>query len=241
MSSNLGYSDTPILPDSGFHVHDGARPQPRLVDPGSPPTADQPGRPPSDAVILFDGTDLSKWQGRNGSALWKVENGTMEVAPGTGDIRSVPTFGDIQLHLEWAAPATVRGESQGRGNSGVFLMGMYEIQVLDCYNNPTYADGTTGAVYGQYPPRVNACRMPGAWQSYDILWTAPRFEGERLVSLPHVTLLHNGIVLHNHQALLGPTGHRNMPAWTPHGDGPIKLQDHGDFVRYRNIWVRTLV
>jgi len=134
----------------------------------------------------------------------------------------------------------VKGDSQGRGNSGVFLMGRYEIQVLDCYNNPTYADGTTGAIYGQYPPLVNACRMPGAWQTYDILWTAPRFEGDRLVTPAYVTVLHNGVVLHNHRALLGATGHRNTPPYTPHGDGPIRLQDHGDLVRFRNIWVRPL-
>jgi len=240
MSASLGYSDTPILPDSGYHVHDGERPQPRLVGPGMPGTEEQAGRAPSDAMVLFDGTDLSQWRGKDGAAGWKVENGYVEVMPGTGDITSVPAFGDIQLHLEWAAPSVVKGESQGRGNSGVFLMGRYEIQVLDCYNNPTYADGTTGAIYGQYPPLVNACRMPGAWQTYDILWTAPRFEGDRLVTPAYVTVLHNGVVLHNHRALLGATGHRNTPPYTPHGDGPIRLQDHGDLVRFRNIWVRPL-
>jgi hypothetical protein len=240
MAGSLGYSDTPILPDSGYHVHDGERPQPLLVDPGYPGTQDLPGRPPSDAIVLFDGTSLAQWRGRSGDAGWKVENGYMEVVPGTGDISSVQVFGDIQLHLEWAAPTEVKGESQGRGNSGVFLMGQYEIQVLDCYNNPTYADGTTGAIYGQYPPLVNACRMPGAWQTYDILWTAPRFEGDRLVSPAHVTVLHNGVVVQNHRELLGPTGHRNRPPWAPHGDGPLRLQDHGDLVRYRNIWARPL-
>ena len=160
MSASIGYSDTPILPDSGYHVHDGARPQPRLVDPGTPGRQGQPGRPPSDAVVLFDGTSLSQWKGRDGEAKWKVENGYMEVAPGAGDITSVAVFGDMHLHVEWAAPEIVKGDSQGRGNSGVFLMGQYEIQVLDCFNNPTYADGTTGAIYGQYPPLVNACRMP---------------------------------------------------------------------------------
>ena len=240
MSASLGYSDTPILPDSGYHVHDGERPQPRLVGPGMPGTEEQAGRAPSDAMVLFDGTDLSQWRGKDGAAGWKVENGYVEVMPGTGDITSVPAFGDIQLHLEWAAPSVVKGDSQGRGNSGVFLMGRYEIQVLDCYNNPTYADGTTGAIYGQYPPLVNACRMPGAWQTYDILWTAPRFEGDRLVTPAYVTVLHNGVVLHNHRALLGATGHRNTPPYTPHGDGPIRLQDHGDLVRFRNIWVRPL-
>lgn len=241
MSANLGYSDTPILPDSGFHVHDGARPQPRLVDPGTASTQKEPGRPPSDAVVLFNGTDLTLWQGRNGPAIWKVENGYMEVVAGTGDIKTVSVFGDIQLHLEWMAPEQVVGDSQGRGNSGVFLMDRYEIQVLDCFNNPTYADGTTGAIYGQYPPLVNACRMPGVWQTYDVLWTAPRFDGESLVSPPYLTLLHNGVVLHNHRSLLGPTGHRNRPEWVAHGDGPIRLQDHNNPTRFRNIWVRPLL
>jgi hypothetical protein len=240
MSAPLGYSDTPILPDSGYHVHDGERPQPRLVDAGMPGAQEQQGRAPSDAVVLFDGTNLAQWRAGDGEARWKVENGYMEVAPGTGDISTVASFGDIQLHLEWAAPETVRGEGQGRGNSGVFLMGRYEIQVVDCFNNPTYADGTTGAVYGQYPPLVNACRMPGMWQTYDILWLAPRFEGDRLLTPAVVTVIHNDVVLHHHRALLGPTGHRNMPPYVPHGDGPIKLQDHGDQVRFRNIWVRPL-
>jgi len=237
---SIGYTDTPILSDSGFHVHDPARPQPRLVDPGAPGHQSHAGRPPNDAIVLFDGTSLSQWKGNAGEAAWKVENGHMEVAPGSGDITSAASFGDIHLHVEWAAPSEVKGDSQGRGNSGVFLMGRYEIQVLDCYNNPTYADGTTGAIYGQYPPLVNACRMPGAWQIYDILWEAPKFDGDKLVSPAVVTVLHNGVVVQYHRALLGPTGHRNTPPWEPHGDGPIKLQDHGDLVRYRNIWIRPL-
>ena len=229
-----------LLNKTGFHVHDSDRPQPRLVDPGEPGTQTSPGRPPSDAVVLFDGTSLTNWTGVHGAAQWKLENGFMEVTPGTGDITSIPQFGDIHLHLEWSEPAVVKGESQGRGNSGVFLMGRYEIQVLDCFNNPTYADGTTGAIYGQYPPQVNACRMPGSWQTYDILWEAPRFDGDAVSSLPRVTVIQNGVVLHYLQELLGPTGHRNCPAWEPHGEGPIKLQDHGDLVRFRNIWVRPL-
>jgi hypothetical protein len=241
MSASIGYSDTPILPDSGYHVHDGTRPQPRLVDPGMPGTQDQPGRPPSDAVVLFDGTSLSQWKGRDGGeARWKVENGYVEVVPSAGDITCVPVFRDVQLHLEWAEPSEVKGDSQGRGNSGVFMMDRYEIQVLDCFNNPTYADGTTGAIYGQYPPLVNACRMPGIWQTYDILWTAPRFDGDKLVSPAYVTVLQNGVLLHYNRALQGPTGHRNITPYSPHADGPIRLQDHGDLVRFRNIWVRPL-
>ena len=237
---SLGYSDTPVLPDSGYHVHDGDRPQPVVVDPGTASTQEAAGRPPSDAIVLLDGSDLSHWRGRNGAAGWKLENGTLEVVPGTGDITCTESFGDIHLHLEWAAPEVVKGNGQGRGNSGVFLMDNYEIQVLDCYDNPTYADGTTGGIYGQYPPLVNACRKPGEWQTYDILWVAPRFEGENLVSPAYVTVILNGLVLHHHKALLGPTGHRNRPEYVAHGDAPIRLQDHGDLVRFRNIWVRPL-
>ena len=240
MSGSLGYSDTPILPDSGYHVHDGARPQPPIVDPGQPGTQHHNGTPPSDAIVLFGGTDLTHWKGKDGAAEWKVEHDTMEVVPGTGDITSVQSFGDIQLHVEWAAPKEVKGGGQGRGNSGIFLAGEYEIQVLDCYDNPTYADGTTGGLYGQYPPLANACRKPGEWQVYDIIWENPRFDGDRLVTPACVTVLLNGVLLHNHRAALGPTGHRNMPAYKPHDGGPIRLQDHGDLVRFRNIWVRQL-
>jgi Domain of Unknown Function (DUF1080) len=150
-------------------------------------------------------------------------------------------LGDGQFHLEWAAPAVVTGDGQGRGNSGVMLMGLYEIQVLDGYENRTYADGTAAAIYGQYPPLVNACRPPGAWQCYDIIWMAPRFDGDRLVRLASVTLLHNGIVAHYHTALLGPTQHRQVASYRPHPPaGPLRLQDHGAHVRYRNIWYRRL-
>jgi hypothetical protein len=238
---NLGYEDTPIIPGTRFKVHDGTRPQPRIVDPGTHSTPESPGRPPSDAVILFDGRDLSRWTGRDGEARWKVENGSMEVVPGTGNIQTREPFGDCQLHLEWAAPAVVKGDSQGRGNSGVFLMGLYEIQVLDCSDNPTYADGTTGAIYGQYPPLVNACRKPGEWQTYDIIWEGPRFEGERLARPAYVTIALNGVILHHHTELQGPTQHRQVASYKPHAPvGPLALQDHGDLVRFRNIWYRPL-
>jgi hypothetical protein len=239
---NLGYDDTPMIPGSPYRVHDGTRPQPRIVRPGTAGTPENPGDPPSDAVVLFDGRDLSQWMAPDGGeARWKVENGAMEVVPGTGDIQTREEFGDCQLHLEWAAPTVVKGESQGRGNSGVFLMGRYEIQVLDCFDNPTYPDGTTAAVYGQYPPLVNACRRPGEWQSYDILWTGPRFEGDNLVRPASVTVLHNGLVVHHRTELLGPTGHRNLPSYRPQPPvGPLRLQDHGDLVRFRNIWYRPL-
>lgn len=239
----LGYDDTPMLPHVPYRVHDGTRPQPRVVDPGTASTPDQPGRPPSDAVILFDGKDLSKWvcSHDGGAASWKVENGYLEVVPGTGNIQTKEHFGDCQLHLEWAAPAEVKGEGQGRGNSGVFLMGLYEIQVLDCYNNPTYPDGTTAAIYGQYPPLVNACRRPGEWQTYDIIWEGPRFEGDQLVRPAYVTVLHNGVVVHHHTELIGPTTHRQVLSYQPQPPvGPLMLQDHGDPVRFRNIWYRPL-
>ncbi len=242
MANSIGYDDTPILPGTKWHVHDGNRPQPPVVTPGQSTTIDAPGAPPSDAVVLFDGTDLSGWESREGGeAGWKVENGYMEVVPGAGYIRSKEEFGDCQLHVEWAAPAEVRGESQGRGNSGVFLMGRYEVQVLDCYDNPTYPDGTTGALYGQYPPLVNACREPGQWQVYDIIWEAPRFEGEECVRPARITVLLNGIVLHHATELRGPTSHKVLTEYEPHPEvGPLELQDHGDPVRFRNIWYRPL-
>jgi 3-keto-disaccharide hydrolase len=232
-AKNLGYDDTPMLPGTPWHVHDGKRPQPPVVNPDPVP---------SDAVVLFDGTDLSGWVSGDGSAAgWKVRDGYMEVAPGTGNIRTVEEFGDCQLHLEWAAPAVVKGESQGRGNSGVFLMGRYEIQVLDCYNNLTYPDGTTGAIYGQFPPLANPCRKPGEWQTYDIIWEAPQFEGTSVVKPAYVTVLLNGVVLHHRTELRGVTNHRVVTTYEPHPPvGPLVLQDHGDLVRFRNIWYRPL-
>jgi len=236
-----GYDDTPIIPGQTWKVHDLNRPQPRVVAPGTASTQKKAGAPPSDAIILFDGKDLSGWLGKDGPAKWKVEGGVMEVVPHSGDIRTKAEFGDCQLHVEWTAPSVVKGTSQQRGNSGVFLMGIYEIQVLDCYDNPTYADGTTGALYGQCPPLVNACRKPGEWQTYDIIWIAPRFEGKKLIRPAYVTVLQNGILLHHDKMLIGPTTHRAVEVYKPHPPvGPLQLQDHGDLVRYRNIWYRPL-
>jgi hypothetical protein len=242
MAAATGYDDTPIIPGSQYKVHDSARPQPRVITPPAESTQQSPGDPPSDAVVLFDGSDLSGWVGKDGGpAQWTVENGYMEVVPKTGDISSKEQFGDCQLHVEWAAPAEVKGDSQGRGNSGVFLMGLYEIQVLDCYDNPTYADGTTGAIYGQYPPLVNASRKPGQWQTFDIVFIAPKFDGENLVSPARATVMFNGIVVQHDQEIQGPTVHRKLAEYKLHPEtGPLKLQDHGDLVRFRNIWYRPL-
>ena len=235
--ANVGYDHTPFLPDSEWRVHDGQRPQPIVITPGAT-SADAP----SDAIVLFDGTDLSNWQKvSGGDPGWKVENGYMEVTR-SGDIVSKAEFGNCQLHLEWSAPAEVKGDSQGRGNSGVFLMGLYEVQVLDGYENLTYADGLTGAIYGQYPPKVNACRQPGEWQTYDIVFEAPRYDGDNLTSPAYLTVFLNGILLHNRQPAHGPTGHQSLSSYnSPHGpSGPLKLQDHGDLVRFKNIWMRHI-
>jgi len=236
-----GYDDTPIIPGQTWKVHDKERPQPRIVTPPTPSTQDAPGTAPSDAIVLFNGSTLANWRGRDGAAKWKLENGYMEVVPGTGDIWTAEEFGDCQLHVEWAEPAVIKGESQGRGNSGVFIMGRYEIQVLDCYQNPTYADGTTGAIYGQWPPLVNACRKPGEWQTYDIIWLGPRFEANKLIRPAHITVIQNGVVIHHNKMLIGPTTHLAVEPYAPHPhSGPLKLQDHGDLVRFRNIWYRPL-
>jgi hypothetical protein len=241
---NLGYDDTPMLPGQKYRVHDATRPQPPVVTPPTESSQAQAGRPASDAVVLFDGSDLSGWESvkePGQPAGWKVESGYMEVVPGTGNIRTKEQFGDCQLHLEWAAPEQIEGDSQGRGNSGVFMMGVYEIQVLDCYENPTYPDGSTASLYGQCPPLVNACRPRGAWQTYDILWIAPRFEGEKLLSPARVTVLHNGVVVHHDKELMGQTRHKILPEYLPHPPaGPLMLQDHRNPVRFRNIWYRPL-
>lgn len=228
-----GYDDTPFLPGDQWRVHDSSRPQPRVVD--APADA-----APSDAIVLFDGSDLSAWTGQGGEARWKVEQGYMEVN-GTGKIVTRQSFGDCQLHLEFATPAEVQGESQGRGNSGVFFFDRYEVQVLDSYRNPTYPDGQASALYGQFPPMVNASRPPGTWQTYDIVFQAPRFEGEELLSPAVVTVFHNGVLVHHAREMVGATSHRNVGRYSPHGPtGPIGLQDHGNPVRFRNVWVRPL-
>jgi hypothetical protein len=225
-------------------IHDRNRPQPALVTPGTFSTQEQPGKPPSDAVILFDGTDLSKWEadeGNNVPTKWIVKDGAMECVPGSGYIRTKDKFGDIQLHVEWAAPTKVQGESQGRGNSGVFLMGLVEVQVLDNYNNPTYADGFAASVYGVNPPFANALRPPGEFQSYDIVFRRPIYKDGKQLDPGYVTVFENGVCVQDHTMLEGGTGHmaRSKPGPFP-AAGPLKLQDHGNPVRYRNIWYRPL-
>lgn len=237
-SQQLGYTDTPRLP-CGFRVHDVDRPRPPVVDPGPAPTNPVPA--PADAIHLFDGTNLDAFHSGDGAARWLVADGAMQIN-GTGEVETKATFGDCQLHIEWASPKEVKGESQNRGNSGVFFFGRYEVQVLDSYENLTYADGQAAALYGQTPPMVNACRKPGEWQTYDIVFRAPRFAADgKLLEPARVTMLHNGVLVHLNQELLGPTAHRSVLPYEAHSaEGSISLQDHGCAVRYRNIWIRRL-
>ena len=238
----VGYTDTPMLPGGKWHVHDPNRPQPTVVAPGTFSTPATPGKPPSDAIVLFDGKDLSKWRTADGKpAPWNVQNGVIVCNPKSGDIFTKEEFGDIQLHLEFATPTPPKGESQERGNSGVFFFGQYELQVLDSYQNRTYADGSCASIYGQYPPLVNASRPPGEWQTYDVVFIAPRFKDGKLESPAYITVFHNGVLVQNHSEILGASGHKILAKYAPHGPkGPIKLQDHGNTTRYRNIWVRSL-
>ena len=228
-------------PPKEWGIHDMNRPQPKVIEPGTASTPDQPGKPPSDATVLFDGKDLSRWRADKdgGPAGWKVENGYMEVVKGTGGIHTEQGFGDVQLHIEWRTPAPPHGEGQERGNSGVFLLGKFEVQVLDSFQNPTYPDGQAAALYGQFPPLVNASRRPGEWQTYDIVFTAPRFRDGKLDAPAVATVFHNGIVVHHATPFWGPTAHRQiLPYSADLTKGPIALQDHSNPVRFRNIWIR---
>ncbi|MCA9141892.1 MAG: DUF1080 domain-containing protein [Planctomycetaceae bacterium] len=192
---------------------------------------------PSDAIVLFDGTDLSSWENADN---WEVEAGAM--ISGKGDVRTKESFGDCQLHIEWSAPTPPKGSGQGRGNSGIFLMNNYEIQVLDSYDNETYFDGQAGAIYKQTPPQVNATRPPGEWNVYDIIWTAPRFNEDGTLQSPaFITALHNGVLILNHFQLKGDTPFTRPPQYNKHADRmPIRLQDHGNPVSFRNIWIREI-
>jgi hypothetical protein len=225
-------------------VHDHNRPQPKLVTPGTFSSQDQPGKPPSDAIVLFDGTDLSKWEADQGEGIptkWVIRDGAMECVPGSGFIRTKEKFGDCQLHIEWASPTKVEGESQGRGNSGVFMIGLIEIQVLDNFDNPTYADGFAASIYGVNPPLVNALRPPGEFQTYDIVFRRPIYKKGEALDPGHVTVFLNGVLVQDHTMLEGINGHRRRARPGPFPKtGPLKLQDHGNPVRYRNIWYRPL-
>jgi hypothetical protein len=231
-------------PDPNWLDHDRDRPQPAVITPGTASTQEQPGTPPSDAIVLFDGKDISHWCAMDGSPTrWIVRDGYMECVPGSGYARTFQNFGDCQLHVEWAAPVPAHGEGQGRGNSGVFFgLESYEVQVLDSFECKTYPDGQAGAIYGQYPPLVNACRPPGQWQTYDILYTAPRFSPEgKVISPARMTVFHNGVLIQQDVQLTGPTSWLERAPYHPHPEKlPISLQDHNNPVRFRNIWVRQL-
>lgn len=231
-TSPTGYDDGPMLPDGKWRVHDIKRPKPEVVTPGA-----NPGAPPSDAIVLFNGKDLAQWK----QPAWKIENGYMEITHGSPSLETKEKFGDIQLHVEWASPTVIDGDSQWRGNSGIVLMGRYEIQVLDSYNNPTYADGGAASVYGQFPPLVNASRKPGEWQTYDIAFEAPRFQGGKLERPAYVTVFHNGVLVQNHQQFIGQMAHKAIRPYEAHDlEAPLVLQNHDTPVRYRNIWIRRL-
>lgn len=216
--------------------------------PKKEPTVVTPGKtssdPPSDAIVLFDGKEVSKWRSVNdgSEAKWTITDGALQVMPKTGDIATKQEFGDCQLHIEWATPAEVKGEGQGRGNSGIFFMERYEVQVLDSYNNKTYYHGQAGAVYKQYAPLVNACRKPGEWQTYDIIFKAPKFDEQgKVTERARVTVLQNGVLIQNNVEIHGNTAHDKPALYFAHGPkASLKLQDHGDLVRYRNIWIREL-
>ena len=211
-------------------------PEPPVIEPGDGE------RPPSDAIVLFDGSDLSEWTGRDGDAAWTVQNGALTVKPGTGNITTKRSFGDVQLHIEWRTPVAIVGEGQGRGNSGVFLMEKYEVQVLDSWNNRTYSNGQAASIYKQHIPLVNASRRPGQWQTYDIIFMAPRFASDGSVERPAtMTVLHNGVLVQNHVTLAGASVFRGEATYEAHANElPLLLQDHTNLISFQNIWVREL-
>ncbi|MCF0058490.1 DUF1080 domain-containing protein [Dyadobacter sp. CY356] len=219
-------------------------PVPRIVTPGKAPATGYGFSAPSDAIVLFDGKNLDQWVSGNeggGPAPWTVADGALTCAPKKGDIVTKQSFSDYQLHIEWRAPAKVEGNSQGRGNSGIFMQGIYELQVLDSYNNPTYVNGQAGSIYKQTMPLVNPVVGPGEWQTYDVVYTAPHFNKDgQMVIPPYITVLLNGVLVQNHTAIQGTTPYIGQPMITPHGPGPIKLQDHNNTTSFRNIWIREI-
>ncbi|MGF1587526.1 MAG: DUF1080 domain-containing protein [Bacteroidales bacterium] len=214
-------------------------PVPPVVTPGDGVVG---SKPPSDAIILFDGTDFSAWTGSDGEEVkWKIVDDAMVVEPKTGDIWTRESFGDCQLYIEWRTPAVIEGDGQNRGNSGVFLQNTYEVQILDSYNNSTYVNGQAGSIYKQKAPKVNASKPPGEWQVFEIIWRAPRFGTDGVLEEPaRITVMHNGILIHDNYELKGHTPHGGLPRYTPHGRLPIRLQDHSTPNEFRNIWVRNL-
>jgi len=237
-----GYSDTPLITGQKWKVHDLERPRPPKVTPG--PAVSTP--PPSDAIVLFDGKDLSQWvqSGRGGvtsDPKWKLENGNIEIVPKTGRLKTKQEFGDCQLHVEWQISPAAKGDGQSIGNSGIEFMGRYEVQVLESAEHLTYADGGAGSVYGVWAPLANPARKQGEWNAYDIIFEAPRFEGDKLVKPAYVTVFFNGVLVQNHKDFLGTTVWRKVGVYTPHpAEQSLTLQDHNQPVRYRNIWIRRL-
>jgi hypothetical protein len=209
--------------------------EPRVVTPGTGTAA------PSDAIVLFDGKDFSQWESTNGGEVkWKIENGAMIVTEKSGNIQTKQSFGDCQLHIEWRTPAQVVGEGQGRGNSGIFFQKKYELQILDSYDNKTYFDGQAGSVYTQNPPLVNACRKPGEWQTYDVVYMAPRFNSDGKVEIPaRITVFQNGVLVQNNYIIKGTT-YDKTTGYVPHHKMPLELQDHSNPTAFRNIWIREL-
>lgn len=243
--AQIGYTNTPYIVEGGpWRVHDASRPHPPVVTPGLPSSQEKGGTAPSDAIVLFDGTNTDKWMKAKDKSdcPWKVENGYMEVTPKSGYQITRDEFeGDFQLHVEWQTPPLNGKSSQARGNSGVFIFGKYEIQMLDTFENPSYADGMAGALYGQTPPLANAVGPNQTWQTYDIIWESPVLDGDTLLKPAYVTVILNGIVLHHKKALLGPTTHKKATSYkNAPTKGPISLQDHGNPMRFRNIWLRPL-
>jgi len=222
------------------------KPQPKLTEVWEPiPPVVTPGQgtaPPSDAIVLFDGTDFSNWVDRKGETpKWEIKDDAMTVVKKAGAVYTKQKFGDCQLHIEFRTPAIIKGKSQGRGNSGIFLQNRYELQVLDSYENITYSNGQCGSIYKQHIPLVNVCQKPGEWQSYDIIFTAPRFNKDRILIAPaRMTVLQNGVLIQNNVEIKGNTVYRGFPSYKAHGKAPIQLQDHGNPVSYRNIWIREL-
>lgn len=235
-SGVYGYHDTPVQPWSGFRVHDPDRPAPQRVNPGNAGLVPLPSVPPSDAIVLFNGPDLNKWQPTD----WRIVDGVIEAA-GTSNLISRELFGNIQLHLEWWVPLPGAEPWYNRGNNGLMLMGLYEIQIFDSYTEKIYPDGQAAAIYAQTPPLVNACRKPGEWQTFDVIFFAPVFEGDKLVKSPRVTVFHNGLLAQFNEEIRGETNHRVLPQFKAKlNRGPVKLAGHHCPVRFRNIWVRPL-